>query len=145
MVLFCFVYLFAFACFFVFYFVQLSSSDQGQGGDDLEGNFFLSESFELKQYGGGHEENKNKQQNNAESSTDLKRSASQGSLHSANQENDNLLSATRQESKNRLSFKMVRQTMKVSGYRVITKCFEEAFVGMLQGQPPIFFHKFLVL
>lgn len=42
----------------------------------------------------------------------LKRSASQGSLHS---ENDNLLSTTtRQESKNRLSFKMVRQTMKVS-------------------------------
>ena len=45
-------------------------------------------------------------------SPDLKRSASQGSLH--NGENDNLLSTARQESKNRLSFKMVRQTMKVS-------------------------------
>jgi len=43
-------------------------------------------------------------------SPDLKRSASQGSLHSG--ENDNLLSTARQESKNRLSFKMVRQTMK---------------------------------
>ena len=40
-----------------------------------------------------------------------KRSASQGSLHN---ENDQLLSATRQESKNRLSFKMVKQQMKVS-------------------------------
>ena len=47
-------------------------------------------------------------------SPDLKRSASQGSLHSG--ENDNLLSTARQESKNRLSFKMVRQTMKVSTY-----------------------------
>ena len=45
-------------------------------------------------------------------SPDLKRSASQGSLHST--DNDNLLSTARQESKNRLSFKMVRQTMKVS-------------------------------
>ena len=48
-------------------------------------------------------------------SVDLKhkRSASQGSLH--NNDNDSqLLSTTRQESKNRLSFKMVKQQMKVS-------------------------------
>lgn len=46
------------------------------------------------------------------SNVDLKRSASQGSLHG---NDDNLLStSSRQESKNRLSFKMVRQTMKVS-------------------------------
>lgn len=47
------------------------------------------------------------------SNTDLlhKRSASQGSLH----DNDHqLLTATRQESKNRLSFKMVKLQMKVS-------------------------------
>ena len=42
-----------------------------------------------------------------------KRSASQGSLHNNDNESQ-LLSTTRQESKNRLSFKMVKQQMKVS-------------------------------
>ena len=47
-------------------------------------------------------------------SPDLKRSASQGSLHGGENDNNLLSTNSRQESKNRLSFKMVRQTMKVS-------------------------------
>lgn len=45
-------------------------------------------------------------------SPDLKRSASQGSLHGGENESNLLSTNSRQESKNRLSFKMVRQTMK---------------------------------
>ena len=47
-------------------------------------------------------------------SPDLKRSASQGSLHGGENDSNLLSTNSRQESKNRLSFKMVRQTMKVS-------------------------------
>ena len=47
-------------------------------------------------------------------SPDLKRSASQGSLHGGESDSNLLSTNSRQESKNRLSFKMVRQTMKVS-------------------------------
>ena len=54
-------------------------------------------------------------------SPDLKRSASQGSLHGGENDSNLLSTNSRQESKNRLSFKMVRQTMKVSYWKSLIK------------------------